>query len=256
MVLSYFMAQLLSVEQELKGYLLVLSAGNLDEGLRGYMTKYDCSSADLNPIGSLSKVDLKEFLKWCVKEQKLTSVDAIVNATPTAELRPVDESSKQVVQKDEDEMGMTYEELSMFGRLRKISKHGPLSMFKKLAEEWRHLGLKTISEKVKAFFKFYSINRHKMTVITPSMHAETYSADDNRYDLRQFLYNTKWPHQFHKINDLIQELEEHGRIKEKLNVNVHGEIDPMIQYDHHYTDIEHLSVPNKKIKTDVNPTKI
>lgn len=26
-------------------------AANVDEGLRGYLTKYDCSSADINPIG-------------------------------------------------------------------------------------------------------------------------------------------------------------------------------------------------------------
>ena len=34
-----------------QGYLLVLGTGNVDEALRGYLTKYDCSSADLNPIG-------------------------------------------------------------------------------------------------------------------------------------------------------------------------------------------------------------
>ena len=28
-------------------------ASNVDEGLRGYLTKYDCSSADINPIGEL-----------------------------------------------------------------------------------------------------------------------------------------------------------------------------------------------------------
>jgi hypothetical protein len=28
-----------------------LAAANVDEGLRGYLTKYDCSSADINPIG-------------------------------------------------------------------------------------------------------------------------------------------------------------------------------------------------------------
>lgn len=46
----------------------------------------------------------------------------------------------------------------------------------------------------------YSINRHKMTVITPSLHAENYSPDDNRFDLRQFLYNTKWEWQFAAID--------------------------------------------------------
>ena len=92
---------------------------------------------------------------------------------------------------------------------------------------------------VKRFFYFYSVNRHKMTVLTPSYHAESYSPDDNRwvskhrectfniiienlnfsapcicitwfllfdcfnrFDLRQFLYNTKWTRQFDKIDSL------------------------------------------------------
>ena len=29
-----------------------------------YYTKYDCSSADINPIGGINKRDLKAFLKW------------------------------------------------------------------------------------------------------------------------------------------------------------------------------------------------
>ena len=36
------------------GWLLVLGSANVDEGLRGYLTKYDCSSADINPIGEAS----------------------------------------------------------------------------------------------------------------------------------------------------------------------------------------------------------
>jgi NAD+ synthase (glutamine-hydrolysing) len=34
---------------------------------------------------------------------------------------------------------------------------------------------------VKHFFKYYAINRHKATVLTPSYHAENYSPDDNRW---------------------------------------------------------------------------
>lgn len=33
-------------------------------------------------------------------------------------------------------MGMTYDELSVFGRLRKVEKCGPYSMFTKLLHEW------------------------------------------------------------------------------------------------------------------------
>ena len=46
------------------GALLVLGSSNVDEALRGYLTKYDCSAADLNPIGGISKVDLRAFLAW------------------------------------------------------------------------------------------------------------------------------------------------------------------------------------------------
>lgn len=51
MVISYFFAQMLPFMRGRKGALLVLGSANVDEGLRGYLTKYDCSSADINPIG-------------------------------------------------------------------------------------------------------------------------------------------------------------------------------------------------------------
>lgn len=35
-------------------------------------------------------------------------------------------------------MGMTYTELSIFGKLRKVAKAGPYSMFCKLLNMWRH----------------------------------------------------------------------------------------------------------------------
>lgn len=37
------------------------------------------------------------------------------------------------------DMGMTYEELSILGRLRKIEKCGPYSTFTKLIHEWGSL---------------------------------------------------------------------------------------------------------------------
>ena len=44
MVLAYFMAQLLPwVRGKGGGFLLVLGSANVDESLRGYMTKYDCA---------------------------------------------------------------------------------------------------------------------------------------------------------------------------------------------------------------------
>jgi hypothetical protein len=43
-----------------------------------------------------------------------------------------------------------------------------------------------------------------MTTLTPSYHAENYGTDDNRFDLRPFLYNVKWPRQFNCIDVLVQ----------------------------------------------------
>lgn len=64
-----------------------------------------------------------------------------------------------------------------------------------------------IAERVQQFFKFYSINRHKSTTLTPSYHAESYSPDDNRFDHRPFLYNVGWPWQFRSIDAIVDELE-------------------------------------------------
>jgi NAD+ synthase (glutamine-hydrolysing) len=64
MVMAYLFAQLMLWVQNRPGGLLVLGSANVDEALRGYMTKYDCSSADVNPIGGISKGDLRSFLHY------------------------------------------------------------------------------------------------------------------------------------------------------------------------------------------------
>lgn len=206
MVLAYMLAQLLPWTHGRRGSLLVLGTGNVDEALRGYLTKYDCSSADINPIGGISKVDLRRFLRWAAANKGYTALLEVVNAAPTAELEPITENYAQL---DEVDMGMTYEELSRFGRLRKIDRCGPLSMFEKLTAEWSHLPPREVAEKVKRFFYYYAINRHKATVLTPAYHAESYSPDDNRFDLRQFLYNARWSWQFRRIDRLVEQMEEY-----------------------------------------------
>ena len=74
-------------------------------------------------------------------------------------------------QLDEEEMGMSYTELGIFGFLRKVQRCGPVSMFLKLLTIWPSLSPTLIAEKVKRFFFYYSVNRHKMTTLTPSYHA-------------------------------------------------------------------------------------
>ncbi|XP_030439797.1 glutamine-dependent NAD(+) synthetase [Syzygium oleosum] len=205
MVLAFMLASLLPWVHNKSGFYLVLGSSNVDEGLRGYLTKYDCSSADINPIGSISKQDLRSFLRWAANHLGYSSLAEVEAAPPTAELEPIRSNYSQL---DEVDMGMTYEELSVYGRLRKIFRCGPVSMFQNLCYRWgTKLTPAEVAEKVKHFFKYYSINRHKMTVLTPSYHAESYSPEDNRFDLRQFLYNVRWPFQFRKIDELVQKLD-------------------------------------------------
>jgi len=104
-------------------------------------------------------------------------------------------------------MGFTYKELDDLGKLRKIENCGPVATFERLLHIWDHKTPTQVADKVKKFYKFYSINRHKMTVLTPSYHAEAYGTDDNRFDLRQFLYDTKWEVQFAEIDSIAQTIE-------------------------------------------------
>ncbi len=204
MVISYLFAQTLPWVRNKHGTLLVLGTANVDEALRGYLTKYDCSSADINPIGSISKTDLQRFLKWAHENLGYPSLSDILEAPPTAELEPITETYTQT---DEEDMGMTYVELSRFGQLRKVHRCGPVSMFEKLTQEWNHLSADEVAAKVKKFFRYYAMNRHKMTTLTPAYHAEPYSPEDNRFDLRQFLYNAQWHWQFKKIDKICEEMQ-------------------------------------------------
>lgn len=221
MVLSYLFAQLLPWTRKKQGGLLVLGSANVDECLRGYLTKYDCSSADINPIGGISKTDLKAFIDWAGKSFDLPILEEFLNATPTAELEPI---TKDYVQSDEIDMGMTYDELSRFGRLRKVDKCGPLAMFIKLYHEWSqppyNYSAEVVADKVKKFWFFYAINRHKMTTMTPAYHAEQYSPDDNRFDLRPFLINPRFPFASKKIDEIVEKIKEHEQVIKENNLSV------------------------------------
>lgn len=208
MVLAYLFAQLLpwTRGRTNTGGLLVLGSANVDEQLRGYLTKYDCSSADINPIGGISKTDLKKFIAYGEAKFNLPILREFLDATPTAELEPITET---YVQSDEIDMGMTYEELSIFGRLRKVSKFGPYSMFIKLLHEWGDKYTpRIVADKVNRFYWYYAVNRHKQTVSTPSYHAEQYSPDDNRFDLRPFLLNPAFPWARKKMEEIVVTLEQ------------------------------------------------
>jgi NAD+ synthase (glutamine-hydrolysing) len=76
-----------------------------------------------------------------------------------------------------------------------------------------YLWNRQVAAKVKKFFFFYSINRHKMTTLTPAYHAEDYCPEDNRHDLRQFLYNPSWKWQFRSIDTMQEQYEREAKMR-------------------------------------------
>ncbi|KAK6122551.1 hypothetical protein DH2020_043706 [Rehmannia glutinosa] len=239
MVVTFMLASLLPWVHNKTGFYLVLSSTTADEGLCGNLTKIlvflkedngsvcslCCSdsdtgvrhcSGDINPVGSIHKHDLRAFLKWAAANLGYSSLAEVESARPNAaefqSIRTDDCSQSEV------DIGMTDEELSVYGKLRRIFRCGPVSMFQNLCEKWgTKLTPTEISEKVKHFFKYYSMNRHKMTVLTPSYLMQSYSPDDNRFDQRQFLYNAKWLYQFRKIDEFLEQFNGDGEAVEECS---------------------------------------
>ncbi|KAI1736880.1 NAD+ synthase [Xylaria scruposa] len=252
LVTQYMLAQLATTARDTPrrgSALLVLTSGNVDENLRGYYTKYDASSGDLAPLGSIVslpllicrcngldnsikdafetdaplliykqlffgwslKNDAKLFQRWVIDAWNLPIMNSFIEATPTAELLPLTAG----VQEDEVEMGLTYAELSTFGLLRRVARLGPWSCYLQLLGSWKgKFRPQQIAEKTMVFFRNYAINRHKAVILTPSVHLSAYNPDDNRHDLRPFLYVVNWPFQFKKIQAHAMHLEEMMKIKE------------------------------------------
>jgi NAD+ synthase (glutamine-hydrolysing) len=186
MVTAYYFAQMLPTTRGRPGggTLLVLGSINVEECVRGSLTKHDCSSADLSPIGSFSKLDIRSFTRWACTSFGLPILDEFLNATPSAELEPT-----RFGQDDFKDMGMTHQELSTFAKLRKEMRLGPFGMFQKLLFDWRgQKSSRAIADVVKKFHHFYALNRHKMTTLTPVYHAGRSNPDDHRFGMRPMLY--------------------------------------------------------------------
>ena len=93
-------------------------------------------------------------------------------------------------------MGLTYAELCLFGRLRKNERLGPVSMFDRIIYTELYGDMEELATKIKRFFTHYGNNRHKCATLPPSFHYDPESCDDNRYDMRPWLYATDWSYQF------------------------------------------------------------
>eukprot|EP00742_Colponemidia_sp_Colp-10_P020140 GILJ01023440.1.p1 GENE.GILJ01023440.1~~GILJ01023440.1.p1 ORF type:complete len:540 (+),score=91.83 GILJ01023440.1:107-1621(+) len=262
MVFSYLCAQMNLQRKrqgdEWPGSLLVIGASNLDACLAGHYTKFGESSADVNPIGSLSKVQMIRFLKWAAQHRNMPTLARIALCAPSNELQPLfnntfDANAPAPINgyspssgftspnqstanhptatsiKDEylyrestppmvvlDDAARFYDEYDQIAALRMNGRLGPFSMFRKLMQMWGdRYSPEDIANRVKDFFVKYAKNRHKATVLPPAYHLENHSADDNRFDMRQIIYDTTWRWQFDAIDRQLQKEKARKRAREE-----------------------------------------
>ena len=86
---------------------LVAGTGNRSETYVGYFTKWGDGANDFNPISDLTVTEIYEFLRW------LNAPSCIIEKAPSAGLFDG--------QTDEQEMGITYEELDAYLFAGKVS---------------------------------------------------------------------------------------------------------------------------------------
>lgn len=217
MMLSYLMAEIIPIKKKLgEGNLLVLATCNVDEAQMGYITKYDTSSGDINPIGSLNKVQVQDILKWFYEEHGWSVLKDIFNAVPTAEQTPVFDGKEQ---NDEDDLGLTYIELSMISQFRNDKLCGPFSMFDNLNEMWPDVDVAILEDKVKTFFMNYAKNRHKSCVATPPIHLSNHSVESKAKDLRPILYQG-FDYQFKKMHKIKNQVKLNRKSKKYFSENI------------------------------------
>lgn len=78
---------------------------------------------------------------------------------------------------------------------RMSQKCGMVAIFEALVEANPEADLDELHKRLNTFYHKLMVNRHKVEVLTPSIHITTYSCDGARFDLRPHVYNPKLSHQ-------------------------------------------------------------
>lgn len=72
----------------------------------------------------------------------MTALEVIEAAPSSAELIPLSDGAPAQI--DEIEMGLTYNELTILGRLRKSERCGPFSTFSRLVPVWKDIPVQEV----------------------------------------------------------------------------------------------------------------
>jgi NAD+ synthase (glutamine-hydrolysing) len=149
---------------------LLLSTSNRSEGDVGYTTMDGDTSGSISPIAAVDKHFILQWLQWAEKNLDRPGLSYVNSLTPTAELRPLEQT-----QTDEKDL-MPYFVIVEIERLAIRDKRSPMDIFLILDEE---LGLdKTLLKNyIKKFFRLWSRNQWKRERLAPSFHLDEFNID-------------------------------------------------------------------------------
>ncbi len=149
---------------------LLLTTSNMSEAAVGYATMDGDTSGCVAPIAGLSKIYIREFLRWLAYDNHFEAMKLIVNQQPTAELRPA-----KYKQTDEDDL-MPYWLLHRIETLVVKNRQTPVEIYKSLNGFIDYDNNQLIKDITK-FFRLFSRNQWKRERYALSFHMDDHNLD-------------------------------------------------------------------------------
>jgi NAD+ synthase (glutamine-hydrolysing) len=149
---------------------LLIVTSNRSECDVGYSTMDGDTSGSIAPIAALDKHFILQWLKWAENTLDYQSLQLINSLTPSAELRPLENS-----QTDEDDL-MPYAIIVEIEKLAIRERQSPTRIFEvlsatNLADE------ASLKLYIKKFFTLWSRNQWKRERTAPSFHLDDFNVD-------------------------------------------------------------------------------
>lgn len=160
---------------------ILLATSNRSECAVGYATMDGDTSGSFSPLAGIDKPFLQRWLSWMVSQEGLSSLQAVVDLKPSAELRPL--SSNQT---DEEDL-MPYAVLNVIeGQLRRLHRFNEDNILQVLEAQFPEFAKEQLQSWIARFFALWKQNQWKRERFAPSFQLDDYGLDpkgDARYPI-------------------------------------------------------------------------
>ena len=149
---------------------LLLTTSNRSEGDVGYATMDGDTSGSLAPIAAVDKHFIRQWLIWAEKELGIKGLARVNSLTPTAELRPLEQTQTDEVDLMPYDLLVEIEKLAIKNYLPPIKVYTILSASNKYSKE-------DLKKFIHRFYTLWSRNQWKRERIAPAFHLDDFNVD-------------------------------------------------------------------------------